>query len=80
MCSLKSRFVCWSGSGTRLYQFRFWLLPFCPFHCQEKCLEMLKLAVVNCPVMSNSYPRDGMFNPHLTTIKDSYKPLHLLNA
>ena len=23
-------------------------------------------------VMPNSYPRDGIFNPHLTTIKDSY--------
>ena len=23
-------------------------------------------------VMPNSYPRDGTFNPHLTTIKDSY--------
>ena len=23
-------------------------------------------------VMSNSYPRDGIFNQHLTTIKDSY--------
>ena len=23
-------------------------------------------------VMPNSYPRDGIFNPHLITIKDSY--------
>ena len=23
-------------------------------------------------VMPNSYPRDGIFNPHLTTTKDSY--------
>ena len=23
-------------------------------------------------LMPNSYPRDGIFNPHLTTIKDSY--------
>ena len=23
-------------------------------------------------MMPNSYPRDGIFNPHLTTIKDSY--------
>ena len=23
-------------------------------------------------VMPNSYPRDGIFNPHLTTINDSY--------
>ena len=23
-------------------------------------------------LMSNSYPRDGIFNLHLTTIKDSY--------
>ena len=23
-------------------------------------------------VMPNSYPHDGIFNPHLTTIKDSY--------
>ena len=23
-------------------------------------------------VMPNSYPRDGIFNPNLTTIKDSY--------
>ena len=23
-------------------------------------------------VMTNSYPHDGIFNPHLTTIKDSY--------
>ena len=23
-------------------------------------------------VMPNSYPRDGTFSPHLTTIKDSY--------
>ena len=23
-------------------------------------------------VMPNSYPRDGIFNPHLTTIKNSY--------
>ena len=23
-------------------------------------------------VMPNSYPRDGIFNPHLTTVKDSY--------
>ena len=22
--------------------------------------------------MPNSYPHDGIFNPHLTTIKDSY--------
>ena len=26
-------------------------------------------------VMSNSYPRDEIFNPHLTTITDSYNPL-----
>ena len=26
-------------------------------------------------VMPNSYPRDGIFNQHLTTIKDSYIPL-----
>ena len=25
-------------------------------------------------VMPNSYPRDGIFNPNLTTIKDSYSP------
>ena len=25
-------------------------------------------------VMPNSYPRDGIFNPNLTTIKDSYNP------
>ena len=25
-------------------------------------------------VMPNSYPRDGIFNQHLTTIKDSYNP------
>ena len=24
--------------------------------------------------MPNSYPRDGTFNPHLTTINDSYIP------
>ena len=24
-------------------------------------------------LMPNSYPRDGIFNTHLTTIKDSYK-------
>ena len=24
-------------------------------------------------VMPNSYPRDGIFNPHITTIKESYK-------
>ena len=23
-------------------------------------------------VMPNSYPHDGIFNPHITTIKDSY--------
>ena len=25
--------------------------------------------------MPNSYPREGIFNPNLTTIKDSYIPL-----
>ena len=30
-------------------------------------------------VMPNSYPRDGIFNPHLTTIKDSYN-LYLSHA
>ena len=25
-------------------------------------------------MMPNSYPRDGIFNPHLTTVKDSYNP------
>ena len=25
-------------------------------------------------VMSNSDPRDGIFNPHLTPMKDSYNP------
>ena len=25
-------------------------------------------------VMSNSYPGDGIFNPHFETIKDSYIP------
>ena len=29
-------------------------------------------------VMSNSYPRDGIFNQHLTTIKDSYKQQGIL--
>ena len=27
-------------------------------------------------VMPNSYPRDGIFNLHLTTIKDSYNLIH----
>ena len=26
----------------------------------------------NCSVMPNSYTRDGIFNQHLTTIKDAY--------
>ena len=29
-------------------------------------------------VMPNSYPRDRIFSPHLTTIKDSYKFPYLL--
>ena len=29
-------------------------------------------------VMPNSYPRDGIFNPHLTTIKDSYSHIPCL--
>ena len=33
---------------------------------QDKCLASL--------VMPNSYPHDGIFNPHLTTIKDFYIP------
>ena len=31
--------------------------------CEMKILSLM---------MPNSYPRDGIFNPHLTTIKDSY--------
>ena len=27
---------------------------------------------------SNSYPRDGIFNPHLTTIKDSYTNTYIM--
>ena len=30
--------------------------------------------------MSNSYPRDGIFNLHLTTIKDSYIPAYISDA
>ena len=30
-------------------------------------------------VMPNSYPRDGIFNPNLTTIKDSYMLSPVLN-
>ena len=28
-------------------------------------------------MMPNSYPRDGIFNPHLPTIKDSYTAVQL---
>ena len=28
-------------------------------------------------VMPNSYPRDGILNQHLTTIKDSYSLFHV---
>ena len=28
-------------------------------------------------VMPNSYPLDGIFNPNLTTIKDSYRQLYI---
>ena len=30
-------------------------------------------------VMPTSYPRDGIFNPHLKTIKDSYNPTYLID-
>ena len=30
-------------------------------------------------VVPNSYPRDEIFNPHLTTIKDSYFLVRLMN-
>ena len=33
-----------------------------------------------CLVMPNSNPRDGVFNPHLTTIKDSYSLLQYFLA
>ena len=30
--------------------------------------------------MPNSYPCDGIFNSHLTTIKDSYIQIHVLSV
>ena len=30
--------------------------------------------IENSVTRDNSYPRDGIFNQHLTTIKDSYIP------
>ena len=30
-------------------------------------------------MMPNSYPRDGIFNPHITTIKDSYNFTHVIS-
>ena len=42
-------------------------------------LKVLSLGISVLPhsaslMMPNSYPRDGIFNPHLTTVKDSYNP------
>ena len=31
-------------------------------------------------VMPNSYPRDGIFKPHLTSIKDSYIPVFVFHG
>ena len=31
-------------------------------------------------VMPSSYPRDGIFNPNLTTVKDSYNLVHVYSA
>ena len=31
-----------------------------------------KESIMASLVMLNSYPRDGIFNPHRTTIRDSY--------
>ena len=41
---------------------------------QDNCLESLSKPcdAEQAQVMPNSYLRDGIFNPHLTTIKDSY--------
>ena len=44
------------------------------FRCELK-IQSLGISVRNhlaSLVMPNSYPRDGIFNQHLTTIKDSY--------
>ena len=46
-----------------------------PFHRHEMTEILLKgRKTLTHPfiVMPNSYPRDGIFNQHLTTIKDSY--------
>ena len=34
--------------------------------------EKESIMAVRCELMPNSYPPDRIFNPHLTTIKDSY--------
>ena len=44
--------------------------------CELK-IPLLGITVQHHPaslVMPNRYPRDGIFNPHLTTIKDSLIP------
>ena len=35
-------------------------------------LKILSLGITVRHNEANSYPRDGIFNPHLTTIKESY--------
>ena len=35
-------------------------------------MKILSLRITASLMMPNSYPNDGIFNPHLTTIKDSY--------
>ena len=46
-------------------------MPLC-FRGESSIYSMLLNVFEASLVMPNNYPRDGIFNQHLTTIKDSY--------